>query len=242
MKLRDGVLLVGTRNDGLVKYDVVNKEFTYYNTDSPKPFRLLSNYVTSIIRDTLGRVWVGTFGGGILLYDETKGILKTITQEQGLIDNDVCAIVEDKEHKLWISTSNGISKYDPDNDKFVNYNSLNGVGVYEFTLHSGTLLANGEVCFSGNNGFVTFNPHELQQNSYVPPLVFTRLVVNNEIINVGDETGILSSVLDDVVEIELNYDQNNISIGYCALNFVFARQNQYAIFLEGYDKEWNYIG
>lgn len=242
LKLRDGVLLVGTRNDGLVKYDVVNKEFTYYNTDSPKPFRLLSNYVTSIIRDTLGRVWVGTFGGGILLYDETKGILKTITQEQGLIDNDVCAIVEDKEHKLWISTSNGISKYDPDNDKFVNYNSLNGVGVYEFTLHSGTLLANGEVCFSGNNGFVTFNPHELQQNSYVPPLVFTRLVVNNEIINVGDETGILSSVLDDVVEIELNYDQNNISIGYCALNFVFARQNQYAIFLEGYDKEWNYIG
>lgn len=239
---RDGVLLVGTRNNGMAKYDVVKKELTYYNTESEKPYRLLSNYITSIVKDASGRIWVGTFGGGMLLFDEEKGVLKTITRKQGLIDNDVCAIVEDREHKLWISTGCGISKYDPDADTFVNYNSLNGVGVYEFTLHSGTLLPNGKVCFSGNNGFVTFDPHELQQNSYVPPLVFTRLLVNNEEIHAGDETGILSSVLDDVTEIELNYDQNNISISYCALNFVFARQNQYAVFLEGYDKEWNYIG
>ena len=242
LKLRDGVLLIGTRSNGLAKYDVNKQEITYYDADSKKPFRLLSNYVTSIVRDTSGRVWVGTFGGGISLYDEQKGILRTITQEQGLIDNDVCAIVEDRNHKLWISVSNGISEYDPEKEQFINYNSLNGIGVYEFTPHSGILLPNGEVCFSGNNGFVTFNPQDLQLNSFVPPLVFTRLVVNNEVIETEDETGILSSVLDDVQEIELSYDQNNISIGYCALNFVFARQNQYAVFLEGYDKDWNYIG
>lgn len=242
MKLRDGILLVGTRNDGLIKYDINKKEMTYYDTDSKEPFKLLSNYVTSIVRDTSGRIWIGTFGGGISLYDEKEGIVKTVTQEQGLIDNDVCAIVEDRNHKLWISVSNGISEFDPKTDTFVNYNSLNGIGVYEFTPHSGTLLANGEICFSGNNGFVTFNPQELQLNSYVPPLVFTRLVVNNQVIEAGDETGILSSVLDDVEEIKLSYNQNNISIGYSALNYVFARQNQYATFLEGYDKDWNYIG
>lgn len=242
LKLSDGVLLIGTRNNGLVKYDADKQEITYYNADAEKPFCLLNNYVTSIIRDTSGRVWIGTFGGGISLYDEQKGILKTITQEQGLIDNDVCAIVEDRNHKLWISVSNGISEFDSEKEEFINYNSLNGIGVYEFTPHSGMLLPNGEICFSGNNGFVTFNPQELQLNSFVPPLVFTRLVVNNQVIEAEDETGILSSVLDDVEEIELNYNQNNISIGYCALNFVFARQNQYAIFLEGYDKDWNYIG
>lgn len=242
LQLREGVLLIGTRNSGLVKYDTEKQDIVYYDADSKKPFRLLSNYVTSIVRDETGRVWVGTFGGGLSLYDEQQGIIKTITQKQGLLDNDICAIVEDRNHKLWISLSNGISEYDPETDAFVNYNSLNGIGVYEFTPHSGTLLPNGEICFSGNNGFVTFNPQELQLNSYVPPLVFTRLVVNNKVIGVGDNTGILSSVLDDVDEIELDYDQNNISIGYCALNFVFARQNQYATFLEGYDKDWNYIG
>ncbi len=241
-ELRDGVVLIGTRNDGLIKYDINRKEAVAYNTDKEQPHRLLNNYVTSIIRDSSGRIWVGTFGGGIALYDEEKGIVKTVTKEQGLIENDICAIVEDPDRNFWISASNGISKYNPDTEEFTNYNSLNGIGIYEFTPHSGSLLPNGEICFSGNNGFVTFSPQELQLNSFVPPLVFTRLVVNNHVIEPEGETGILNTVLDDVEKIELNYNQNNISIGYCALNFVFARQNQYATFLKGYDKDWNYIG
>lgn len=72
-------------------------------------------------------------------------------------------------------------KYNLKTEEFTNYNSLNGIGVYEFTPHSGLLLPNGEICFSGNNGFVTFSPQELQLNSFVPPLVFTKLVVNNQV-------------------------------------------------------------
>lgn len=67
---------------------------------------------------------------------------------------------------------------------------------------------------------MTFSPQELQLNSFVPPLVFTKLVVNNQVIEPEDETGILDTVLDGMEEIELSYNQNNISIGYCALNFV----------------------
>lgn len=242
LKLRDGVMLIGSRNDGLIKYDVNREEVVYYDTDEKEPHRLLSNYVTGIVHDSSGRIWIGTFGGGIALYEEEKGIVKTVTKEQGLIENDICSIVEDSDNNLWISASNGISKYNLKTEEFTNYNSLNGIGVYEFTPHSGLLLPNGEICFSGNNGFVTFSPQELQLNSFVPPLVFTKLVVNNQVIEPEDETGILDTVLDGMEEIELSYNQNNISIGYCALNFVFARQNQYATFLKGYDKDWNYIG
>ena len=242
LKLRDGVMLIGSRNDGLIKYDVNREEVVYYDTDEKEPHRLLSNYVTGIVRDSSGRIWIGTFGGGIALYEEEKGIVKTVTKEQGLIENDICSIVEDSDNNLWISASNGISKYNLKTEEFTNYNSLNGIGVYEFTPHSGLLLPNGEICFSGNNGFVTFSPQELQLNSFVPPLVFTKLVVNNQVIEPEDETRILDTVLDGMEEIELSYNQNNISIGYCALNFVFARQNQYATFLKGYDKDWNYIG
>lgn len=242
LQLRGGVVLIGTRNDGLLMYDTQKKQMTHYNVDSEAPRRLLSNYVTSIVRDASGHIWIGTFGGGLSLFDEQKGITKDITKEQGMMENDVCAIVEDPNRMLWISLSNGISKYNPQTGKFTNYNSLNGIGIYEFTPHSGMLLPNGEICFSGNNGFVTFNPQELQLNSFVPPLVFTRLVVNNKTITPEDGTEILSSVIDDVEEVHLDYDQNNISIGYSALNFVFSHENQYAVFLEGYDKDWNYIG
>ena len=74
------------------------------------------------------------------------------------IRDSICSIVEDSDNNLWISVSNGISKYNLKTEEFTNYNSLNGIGVYEFTPHSGLLLPNGEICFSGNNGFVTFSP------------------------------------------------------------------------------------
>ena len=242
MELRPGVLLVGTRNDGLVKYDEWRHEMTYYSMDEePENRRLQNNYITSIVRDASGNIWIGMFGGGLALYDEEKGIISTVTQESGLAENDVCAIVPDEKHNLWISTSNGISRYNIKTKECANYNIFNGVAIQEFTPHSGAMLPNGDICFSGNNGFVTFTPDELQQNSYIPPLVLTGLVVNNEEVEPGAST-ILTSILDDTEEIRLKYNQNNISISYCALNYIFPEQNQYAIFLEGHDKEWNYIG
>ena len=48
--------------------------------------------MTGIVRDSSGRIWIGTFGGGIALYDAEKGIVKTVTKEQGLIENDICLL------------------------------------------------------------------------------------------------------------------------------------------------------
>ena len=242
-RLSDDVLLVGTRSNGLVKYDIEKQEFTFYNNRNPRgPEHLLNNYVTSITRDSKGRIWVGTFGGGMAQFDEGRGIVKSVTGADGLLSNDVCAIVEDSEHKLWLSLNNGIAEYFPEDGKIINYSSQNGIGIEEFSPHSGTLLPGGELYFSGNNGFVTFSPRDLQINPYVPPLALTHLYVNNKLIAVGDDTGILpTAVLDDVERIDLAYDENNLSIGYCALNFIFAQQNQYAVFLKGYDEEWNYM-
>ena len=236
-----GSLYIGHAQGGLSIIDLKSKTCKNYRNDPHNPKSLPGNSVYCIYIDHSGNIWIGMFGGGLALYDEEKGIISTVTQESGLAENDVCAIVPDEKHNLWISTSNGISRYNIKTKECANYNIFNGVAIQEFTPHSGAMLPNGDICFSGNNGFVTFTPDELQQNSYIPPLVLTGLVVNNEEVEPGAST-ILTSILDDTEEIRLKYNQNNISISYCALNYIFPEQNQYAIFLEGHDKEWNYIG
>lgn len=242
LELREGVYLIGTGNRGLYKYDEKKQERVIYNTlNETGSYKLNSNYVTSILRTLSGEIWIGTFGGGICLYDEEKGIKKYITRQQGLIDDDVCAIVEDQSGNLWISTSSSISRYNPTTEEINNYTQASGIGVREFTPHGGLALPNGEICFSASNGFITFNPENLQANSFLPPLVLTDLRVNNKPITPSAEDGILEFVLDDTEKIELKYNQNNISIGYCALNYIYANQNQYAFRLIGHDKEWNYV-
>ena len=79
--------------------------------------------------DSSGRIWIGTFGGGIALYEEEKRNSKDRNEGTGLIENDICSIVEDSDNNLWISASNGISKYNLKTEEFTNYNSLNGIGV-----------------------------------------------------------------------------------------------------------------
>lgn len=241
-ELAPGIMLFGTRTHGLIRYDMATRKYVHYDTSGEGRSHLQDNYVTSILKNRYGKIWISMFGGGIALYEDGKGIIKSYTTEQGLIDNEVAAAVEDKNGNLWLSTTSGISRFNPEQESFVNYHLNNGIGIGEFTPHSGILLPDGEIAFGGNNGFITFNPTEIQQNSYVPSLVLNSLTVNNRLIRPQDETGILDVVLDDVEKVSLEYNQNNLSVSYSALNYVFSDQNQYATFLHGYDKEWHYIG
>lgn len=241
LELEKGVLLVGSRNNGLYKYDENKRECTVFSKNGKGANHLPADYVTSLVRTKSGQIWVGTFGGGLSLFDQEKGIVKYITKKEGLLDDEVCMVVEDRNGDLWMSTNSCISRYNPKTDEVYNYYMDNGIGAQEFSPHSGMLLPDGNICFSANNGFITFDPANLQINSFLPPLVLTTLAVNNRVVNPTGE-GILQMVLDDTEKIELNYNQNNITIGYCALNYVCSDLNQYAYRLKGYDKDWNYVG
>lgn len=242
MELEKGVLLVGTRTNGLYKYDENKKAYTVYCKRKQGTEHLPSDYVTSLVRTRSGQIWVGTFGGGLSLFDKEKGIVKHLTKEQGLLDDEVCMVVEDRNGDLWISTNSCISKYNPKTDEVYNYHVNSEIGgAQEFSLHSGMLLPNGNICFSASNGFITFDPENLQINSFLPPVVLTELLVNNNVVNPTAD-GMLQQVLDDTERIELDYNQNNIAIGYCALNYVYPSLNQYAYRLKGHDKAWNYVG
>lgn len=241
LELEKGVLLVGSRNNGLYKYDENKRECTVFSENRKGANHLPADYVTSLVRTKAGQIWVGTFGGGLSLFDKEKGMVKHVTKKQGLLDDEICMMVEDREGSLWVSTNSCISKYNPETDEVYNYYMDSGVGAQEFSPHSGMLLPDGNVCFSASNGFIIFDPDNLQINSFLPPLVFTRLMVNNKAVG-PTEDGILQVVLDDTEKIELAYNQNNIAIGYCALSYVCSDLNQYAFRLKGHDKEWNYVG
>lgn len=241
LELEKGVLLIGSRNKGLYKYDENKREYAVFSENGTGTNHLPADYVTSIVRTKSGQIWVSTFGGGLSLFDREKGIVRHVTKKEGLQDDEIYMVVEDRNGDLWMSANSCISRYSPKTDEVYNYHLDNGMGVQEFSPHSGMLLPDGNICFSTNNGFITFDPANLQINSFLPPLVLTMLLVNNQAVHPA-EKGILQMVLDDTEKIELDYNQNNIAIGYCALNYVCSDLNQYAYRLRGYDSDWNYVG
>ncbi|GAB6007599.1 hybrid sensor histidine kinase/response regulator [Dysgonomonas reticulitermitis] len=244
LEIQDDVFLIGTRNNGLYYYDCNTHIMKNYknNPKENNPDNIPDNFVTNIMRDSNGNIWIGTYGGGISLFVLGKGKFTTYNTKSGLLNNNICKIVEDSDNHLWISTIAGISDFDPKTKTFRNYTHSNGIKIDEFTLHAGIRLANDEIIFSGNNGFVLFNPRRMSINPYIPPVILKNLFINNSLILPDGQDKILSEQLGSQTEIILNYDQSNISIEYSALNFIFSDRNQYAYKLEGFDKDWNNVG
>ena len=102
---------------------------------------ILKNFDTyKVHEDRHGDLWFATGGGVVkaLIRDSKGGISKfaSITTRQGLIHNDVRAIVEDKNGGLWFGTGGGISKYNPDRTgrKFENYSAKEGLSSSRVNL------------------------------------------------------------------------------------------------------------
>lgn len=242
-EIKKNVFLIGTRNKGLYYYDYEKQIVKIYkNTNTDHYQRIPNDYITCIYKDSKESIWIGTFGGGISLFNPEFGEFVTYNTKDGLQDNNICSILEDENKQLWISTLSGLSEFNRQTKTFKNYTRTNGIKIDEFTLHAGLKLANGEIIFSGSNGFILFDPCKIAFNTFVPPVVLRNLYINNEQILPGKNNTILTEPLDKQKKIELKYNESNITIEYCALNFVFSDKNQYAYILEGFDHEWNQVG
>ncbi|MGB1268853.1 MAG: ligand-binding sensor domain-containing protein [Flavobacteriaceae bacterium] len=66
--------------------------------------------ITSIFQDSRNNYWFGSKGEGLFYFDGNS--LTQITTENGLVDNQIRGIQEDKSGNIFIETPNGISKYD----------------------------------------------------------------------------------------------------------------------------------
>lgn len=234
------IYLIGTRNEGLYYYDLNTKELRRYTNTDEKEQSLPENYITSIFRDSNKNIWIGTFGGGFCLFDRDTGTFTNYNTTAGLPDNNVCTIVEDNQYHLWISTISGITDFDMERKTFRNYSYSSGIKVNEFTPHAGIRLSDNQIVFSGNNGFLSFEPDKISYNPYIPPVVLENLFINNEKVPPGGK--ILQKQLSEQKEITLKYNESNISIEYSALNYIFSNKNEYTYKLEGFDTEWNEVG
>ena len=72
---------------------------------------LCNAFITSIIRDTEGNMWFGSFEGGLSRYSDDVFI--NISMKEGLTSNSIMSIFKDKKDNMWIGTwGGGVSKLD----------------------------------------------------------------------------------------------------------------------------------
>lgn len=108
---KDGVLWLGTGNS-LVRYDAVRDRSTLYYHDPHNAHSRSVGGASVVLEDRQGRVWMGSEfnGGGLDLLDPGTGKFRHLRDggPEGMIDDNVTALHEDAQGRLWVGTSRGL--------------------------------------------------------------------------------------------------------------------------------------
>jgi signal transduction histidine kinase/DNA-binding response OmpR family regulator len=216
----------------LIQIDQINKKHRRYQ---------IGYAIRSILEDKNGNFWVGTEGGGLLLFDPANGRFTRFSEREGLTNNSILKILEDKKNNLWISTFNGISMFNTITKKFMNFSQSDGLQSNQFNYNAGSILRSGEFVFGGIKGLNIFYPDSIMSNRRPLTVLLTGLKVNNVTLR-DDNTYIAKRTRDKVECIKLPFNKAVLAIDFVALNYSASDRIRYAYYLEGWDKGWNYVG
>ncbi|MGC6430286.1 MAG: hybrid sensor histidine kinase/response regulator transcription factor [Jejuia sp.] len=229
-------------NEEKVKENPKFKIFKHVAADNKS---ISHNYILELYESKAGDLWIGTFGGGLNKFipasQKSEAKFLSYQEKDGLSNNVVKGILEDDYGNLWISTNKGISKFNPENETFKNYDANDGLQDNEFQELARLKRKNGDLLFGGVNGFNVFNPNEIKDNPIEGETVITGLSIFNKSVNVGDEVNnrvLLSEPISKSKYIELKYVENSFALDFAGLHFSAPNKNNYLYMLEGFDKDW----
>ncbi|MCK4761209.1 MAG: hypothetical protein KAW12_03350 [Candidatus Aminicenantes bacterium] len=239
-----GVLWIGTQNKGLNRFDTGSGIFTHFEANQEDLDSLSGNFVLTIYEDSSGMLWVGTYGGGLnklLRQQGGRPRFMHYTEKDGLPSNSIYSILEDESGNLWMSTNKGISKFDPRQGTFKNYNAKDGLQGEEFNGGAYHKSRSGEMFFGGPNGFNTFFPADIKDNPHQPPIVITDFKISNKVVEIGAGS-FMQKTITYSDQVTLTHIRNALSFEFAALDFTTPENNKYAYKLENFDKEWQQTG
>ena len=231
-----------TTNNGLFLYDYSLDKIVRLGFDKKEGDVFVTQDINSFYEGKDGIAWVGTWQGGFSRYDvETKKI-KTFTRDDGLPSMSIQSILADeKNNSLWLSTFDGLSRFNLSTGQFNNFSIADGIQGQLFADGSFLKTSNGLFLFGGSNGITIFNPDEVNKNSIPPKVFLTDLKLFDRSVIPG-ERSILKKPIDETDQITLAHNQNNLSIEFIAIHYSNPSANKYAYKLENYDNEWRDVG
>ena len=169
------------------------------------------------------------------------------TEESGLPSNHVVGILEDDDSNLWLSTYNGLSRFNIQRKTFRNYYKSDGLPSNQFVPRSCYKNDRGELFFGTVKGLTSFFPDSIRDNSHIPDIVLTDFQMFHKSVPVDpvlakDKSNgyYLPKKISRMAEIELSHHENVFGFEFAALDYHNPQKNQYAYRLEGFNKEWIY--
>ncbi|MCI6427992.1 MAG: response regulator [Rikenellaceae bacterium] len=229
----DGALWISTLASGLFRWDTASGETRQWRRGdgSGLPY----DKISSVFCDSRGRVWAIGFSHGFSVYDKDSDSF-TVYDKSGLpsLPTDVYfRCVEDNNGLLWLSSDKGVVQFNPATCAVRVWTEVEGLLDTKMS-DSGARLADGDICFGSDNGFIRFSPSAFMENSENQAAVITGIRVGNDSFDTGGNPDLAENLVFGSSENSFGFD---FSIpGYTASSSAWIQCR-----LKGHDTEWRDI-
>ncbi len=231
-KDRHSRIWAGTNGGGLnLLVDEINGKFRRWQTDTDIPNTIAGNTINSIIEAEVQNkrtssdetiLWIGTNNGLSKFIiknsnevNDYKGVVvKNFTVSDGLSNNSINSILEDKNGNLWLGTGSGISFFDVEKETFTNFSNADGIIGVSINTAAALRLEDGLMLFGSTEGLNYFHPDDIKLSYYTPPIVFTDFQIFNQ--SIPDRKLFTNPADPNNSVIKLSYNENVFSFEFAA--------------------------
>ena len=170
------------------------------------------------------RLWLGSFGGGLLTFDP-KEEAPEITRVETFHDIILSMVGDGK--NIWFSSENDIAQLNLESGNLYYYDALDGEHNTWFTEAEALRTLDGTLLFGYSNGYCAFTPTRIRRSTFVPPIRITRVEAQDNILE------------GDTITLE---NGSNVTIEYAAMDYIRTHKIVYNYKMDGIDADWRYEG
>lgn len=232
LSTKDDILWIATAG-GVNKFNLQENKFTRYQYVKSDANSLSNNLVFSIDQDSKGFIWFGT-DGGLNKLDPNTEHFEIYTDKEGLVQNRVLSVMVDNKDRIWMGEL-GISLFDQNNNKFINYIGSNA-GCFGSSQGANFQAIDGKLFF-GIEGYCSFYPDDVLKEESPPTVILTDFLLKNKSIEASKD-GVLNKAINYTKSITLSHEDNILSFEFSALDFANSSSTIYKYYLEGFKSNW----
>ncbi|AZQ64883.1 response regulator [Flammeovirga pectinis] len=189
-----------------------------------------------------GNLWIGTLNGIIQYSIETKQTKFYAINTRR--DEIVRACIKDKQGTIWGITNLSIVRLNAKAGNVNVYPLKYTLPIKNFHYGCVTIKENNEILFGGDNGYVSFYPKDIKNETSKSAVLITGLEINNKKIGIDQEVDgrvLLEKSISFINKLILNYDERSFTINFSSLDFSHSIKNIYAYKLKGFDENWHQV-
>ncbi|MDR1682652.1 MAG: response regulator, partial [Candidatus Symbiothrix sp.] len=228
----DKVVFVAAES-GIFKIAEQNGEYIQYRFSR----NLKSSFINDMYLESDSIIWMATYGDGLNRYNLETREVHSFTMKNGLASDFIYSILTANDD-LWLSSENGLIRFNMKNYTAVNYSEEDGLSSNKFRQLSRRKGNDENLYFGSYDGVTYFNPIEIGKEEESAKLFFQNFYLFNKIVKPGDKNSPLTASIDQTSRIRLRYTQHSFSLNFTTIDFSSNTNRRYMWKLEGLDKEW----